>query len=291
MNWMNNLKTVASAVKNANEIYQEINTRIQSTNILASSSNSNKCNNEIKIEKIQLTNFDRVDLQTGFSVYKARSSPICYHVVLVEGGLSVYRAPDQNAAEIIRDKLNRIRGVATEAARNQMLERLLQLYYEHPKWEEVHYASYLGLPSYLDFLCSTRDPLIVVNTTNIEDGRFPIHLAAEKNLLSTVKKLLGYGADFTKCDLDGRNVIHYAAKDSVSILTELSKRPDFNTALNKQDDHGLLPLHYACEAGNVETVFVLLKHSEGSLTSGGSVRNIIEFMSGLTQPLSSGQQK
>lgn len=45
-----------------------------------------------------------------------------------------------------------------------------------------------------------------------------MHLAAEKNFLSTIKKLLGYGADFTKGDLDGRNVIHYAAKDSVPIL-------------------------------------------------------------------------
>lgn len=119
-------------------------------------------------------NFDRVDLQAGFSIYKAKKSPICYHVVLVESALSVYRAPDQNAAEIHRDRLNRIKGIATEAgmflflkvkksknlARNQLLERLLQLFYEHPRWEEVHFASYLGLPNYLDFLCSTKDPLM-----------------------------------------------------------------------------------------------------------------------------------
>lgn len=61
--------------------------------------------------------------------------------------------------------------------------------------------------------------------------------------------------------------------------------------MNKQDEHGLLPLHHACETGNFDAVSILIQNSEGSLSSGSSARNIVEFMADLAQPLTPGQNK
>lgn len=50
----------------------------------------------------------------------------------------------------------------------------------------------------------------------------PLQIAANNDNYNVVVKLLEYGADIHKLDLHMRNVFHYAAKKSPSILRVLS---------------------------------------------------------------------
>ncbi|KAI1362198.1 ankyrin repeat-containing domain protein [Xylaria arbuscula] len=77
-------------------------------------------------------------------------------------------------------------------------------------------------------------------------GRSALHIAAWRGNAEVFQILRSKGADVGLLDCQGRSVVHHAAiGGSVDILHQLL--PDANTLrLNKTDDQGWLPLHWAC---------------------------------------------
>ena len=87
-----------------------------------------------------------------------------------------------------------------------------------------------------------------------DDGRTPLHLAAEKDHLSIVKSLIkDKKADLNVKDNDGNTPLHLAVEkhhlDTVKCLIE-AKKAD----LNVQDNDGNSPLHLAALNGHLHTV-------------------------------------
>ncbi|KAJ3565838.1 hypothetical protein NPX13_g7349 [Xylaria arbuscula] len=77
-------------------------------------------------------------------------------------------------------------------------------------------------------------------------GRSALHIAAWRGNPEVFQILRSKGADINLLDCQGRSVVHHAAiGGSVDILHQLLS--DANTSrLNKTDDQGWLPLHWAC---------------------------------------------
>lgn len=70
-----------------------------------------------------------------------------------------------------------------------------------------------------------------------------------------VKWLIGHGVNIDAIDNYGRTLLHrWAGHRKVSILLESG------ADVNRVDCNGNTPLHYAAEAGRVETVHILLEH-------------------------------
>lgn len=63
----------------------------------------------------------------------------------------------------------------------------------------------------------------ISNTPTNKEGYFPLQLAAKNGYLKLVDMLLGYGADITKCDLSGRNTLHFAVKGNKNECNEVLK--------------------------------------------------------------------
>lgn len=55
-----------------------------------------------------------------------------------------------------------------------------------------------------------------MNSATSNEGCFPLQITTEKGFVNLTKLLLDFGADVQKCDLEGRNALHWAAKSNSS---------------------------------------------------------------------------
>ena len=93
----------------------------------------------------------------------------------------------------------------------------------------------------------------------------PLHLACRLNSEKVVYYLLIAGADPNACTHKGRNVLHFAAQSTYSILcmilVKLSKYINKKDIVNQQDSQGDTPLHFAgCMEHMPELWDELIKH-------------------------------
>jgi ankyrin repeat protein len=73
----------------------------------------------------------------------------------------------------------------------------------------------------------------------------PLHLAAQKNSVSFINKLLRHGADLRAKDNSGRTVMHWAVEnEDPDVIKRLAA---LGLGVNEPDDSGKLALHYAAE--------------------------------------------
>lgn len=103
-----------------------------------------------------------------------------------------------------------------------------------------------------------------INAVDNENGGSTLFIeAAKKNNIHVCKTLLGLGADFNKRDNEGKAPIHYAAEGGFTtfIFELLNKMADVNTP----DKEGKYPVHYAAEKGHLDALtFILIARNHKS---------------------------
>ena len=91
-----------------------------------------------------------------------------------------------------------------------------------------------------------------------DDGKTPLHLAANSGRDEVVRVLLEHGANVGAEDNEGKTPLHLAAKsrsvDTVRVLLE------HGANVSVEDNQGITPFHLAVISGNVDTVRMLLEH-------------------------------
>ena len=101
------------------------------------------------------------------------------------------------------------------------------------------------MPQYIDEL---MDKGAVIDHQDAQ-GRSAMHLAAWRGNLEVFQALKKAGATIALTDYQGRSVMHHAAMGgSTNIVEELLADMD-TSVLNKEDNEGWLPLHWACRNG------------------------------------------
>jgi len=95
----------------------------------------------------------------------------------------------------------------------------------------------------------------LVNATDNE-GRYPIHRAAEAGHIAMLEYLLSQGTDINAPVRHGSQPIHYAAEGGHIAMVEylLSQGADINAS----DRHGRQPIHYAAQRGHIPMLEYLL---------------------------------
>ncbi|KAL4805762.1 ankyrin repeat-containing domain protein [Aspergillus unguis] len=122
---------------------------------------------------------------------------------------------------------------------------------------------------YRDLLYPAKNPLALFSDDEIStmirmpdiQSRFPVHIAATTEE-SFVWWLITRGADITVCTNDGRTPLHMAAdsgkSNTIGLLLEMLEENERCAAVDQKDIHGRTPLHYACRSGSLESVRLLL---------------------------------
>ena len=133
-------------------------------------------------------------------------------------------------------------------------------------YSPLHYACVSGIDSEakVAYLMQREHHGALVNAAD-NDGRIPLHDAAEAGHVETVKLLLGHPeCRVNAAAKDGRIPLHDAAKaGNVETVKLLLSHPECR--VNAIGYWGSTPLRDAAEAGNVETVKLLLSHPEYQL--------------------------
>ena len=115
-------------------------------------------------------------------------------------------------------------------------------------------AAFSGLLKYIDEL---MDKGAVIDHQDVQ-GRCAIHLAAWRGNLEVFQALKKAGATIALKDYQGRSVMHHAAMGgSANIVEELLADMD-TSVLNKEDNEGWLPLHWACRSWSNHVVVARL---------------------------------
>ena len=120
----------------------------------------------------------------------------------------------------------------------------------------LHYACKFDNLTIVKLLLKTD---IDVNSMS-KAGDTPLFYACSFGRLNVVKHLLTHPQiNYKLVNIDGRNILHYAAMYPQVLGYILSKCNDLD--INARDRNGKTPLHYACNHGSKGTVEVLLKHN------------------------------
>ncbi len=106
-----------------------------------------------------------------------------------------------------------------------------------------------------------RDEIIrlIVNDTD-EDGKTPLHHAAENNHDDVIEELKEMGAQINAKDNMGRIPLHYAAWNGHDYVIE--KLIEMRSQVNTKDHDNCRPLHYAAMEGHAAVCQLLLEHRD-----------------------------
>ncbi|KAH7464232.1 Ankyrin-1 [Fusarium oxysporum f. sp. matthiolae] len=120
----------------------------------------------------------------------------------------------------------------------------------------IHASAARGLDQAIQYLATTSASKLIAVGDN--EGRTPLHEAAESDFPYTVKALLEAGAQADVADKDGRTPLHEAVEkgyslDTVKALLEAGAQADV------ADKDGRTPLHEAAESDFPYTVKALLE--------------------------------
>lgn len=128
-----------------------------------------------------------------------------------------------------------------------------------PSGTPLHYAALYGLPNIVQFLITECS--VDIHSRSFDDKSTALHVASSRGYAEVTHILLGYGADVTARDNQGRTPLHGASywghAKLACILLEHAADP------KAEDKYGSTPLHMACVGGQVDSVdvvFLLVKH-------------------------------
>ena len=120
-------------------------------------------------------------------------------------------------------------------------------------------SAQLGAASVLLEAAAESDADVVIVNLADPTGLTPLHIAAEKGLVSMIELLLSHGAEIDRKDGSGRTALHIASslghKKCLAILANYCG--DF--LLNDQDTLGNTPLHCAADSGQLSCAKLLLE--------------------------------
>ncbi|CAD5234308.1 unnamed protein product [Bursaphelenchus xylophilus] len=213
-----------------------------------------------KVQKVSMNTMEGLeDRVSGFGVYKEMKTNM-FHIILVDSQESVYRTSSQEEAKAVMQQLNQHSTLIKAAVISGRLEDFCNQIRAHNDWADIHLASYLNFEDYVINECKKRDPVVVLNRATALDGRFPLHLAAERRHVALVVKMLKLGADMRKSDISGRNALHYAAMHDSALIRALKKHSadHFAAALQQRDKRGYTPLHCALQTNHQDTIEFLI---------------------------------
>ncbi|VDN60298.1 unnamed protein product [Dracunculus medinensis] len=213
----------------------------------------------------QLSSLVKCDDFKSVSIYSNKEETLFY-IVYVQRFVALSVMSNRNEAlrkQKILNGLFRLIEILDVLEPNTFLNRVACLLISIEKnatYREIHHACSCGFDDVVENFClnSSIDPIVVVNKATV-DGLLPLQIAANNDNYNVVIKLLEYGADIHKLDLHMRNVFHYAAKKSPSILRLLMSYDRSQQAMNRFDSDGLSPLCLAMKSGHVECAKILLE--------------------------------
>ena len=90
------------------------------------------------------------------------------------------------------------------------------------------------------------------------DGRKPLMVAAEENLVDIATTLLQKGADVNQTDHQGFTALHYSCEQGLETMTNLLLSN--SAVVNSKDGNGRTPLYLACKCGSLPIVQVLVMY-------------------------------
>ena len=115
-------------------------------------------------------------------------------------------------------------------------------------------AAFSGLLQYID---EFMDKGAVINHQDLQ-GRSAIHLAAWRGDMEVFQALRKAGATMTLTDYQGRSIMHHAAMGGSKVIVKELLADMATSVLNKEDNDGWLPLHWACRNEAYHDVVALL---------------------------------
>ncbi|XP_019858209.1 PREDICTED: serine/threonine-protein phosphatase 6 regulatory ankyrin repeat subunit A-like [Amphimedon queenslandica] len=101
-------------------------------------------------------------------------------------------------------------------------------------------------------------------------GKLPIHYAAESgDILLLELYVKDYKCSLSLTDNEGWNVIHYSSlKGHTHFVKHItSQYPQYISLIHSTDNDGRIPLHLACNSGNIQSVTFLINDMECDVTA------------------------
>lgn len=138
--------------------------------------------------------------------------------------------------------------------------------------------------------CGSREGLIPVNYVEeqMQEIVLPLHEAARRGNVSSLKEYLKQGVSGTGLDAAGNTPLYWAAcTGHIDCIKELLCLP--NAAINAQNKMGETPLHIAASHGHLDVVNLLLKNGADAsiknnddltakdLSSDAAIKNAIQL--------------
>uniref|UniRef100_A0A0N4ZRA5 phospholipase A2 n=1 Tax=Parastrongyloides trichosuri TaxID=131310 RepID=A0A0N4ZRA5_PARTI len=133
----------------------------------------------------------------------------------------------------------------------------------YPDWSPLHIASGASLERYILKESQSSDWEVLCSQVESEEGKTPLHIAAEEGNDTIVEILLKKGCDISKLNIKGENCIHGSCrKGYLNCIIKMYEYGDFGNNINVENESGETPLHLALYNGNVEVVEYLLLFKE-----------------------------
>ncbi|CAH0729964.1 unnamed protein product, partial [Brenthis ino] len=132
------------------------------------------------------------------------------------------------------------------------LQRICDVLTEHQSWSLAHLIAHFGQSE----LFNDPDLQRLINDVDSATGMTPIMIAIKACNLRLVQSLVMLNCTLDTIDLEGNNILHYAAASNKEIINILASR--VSPSLNKYNKQGYTPLHMACLANAPDCVRALL---------------------------------
>jgi ankyrin repeat protein/Ca2+-binding EF-hand superfamily protein len=144
-----------------------------------------------------------------------------------------------------------------------LLDRNADAKHPDPKWgmQAIHAAAFFGKPLVIRVLVGRK--VSGVNDVSNENGKRPVHWAAQRGQVECMEVLLDLGADIEALTDDGLTPLHLAAAHGRVALIDVLLKAGANVDAVAPD--GRTVLHFAVQEGDGTTIGMIMKASAGSI--------------------------